>query len=126
MKATITRECVNIARKHVKDHPERYFLHFSFIVQANQIVEWAMNRTHTPPQYMGYYDYSKLHSESLAYKRAKGLLRKDESFEIVNIRLDRKGNFRNSLPCLCCMRWLKELGCRHILFSTNAGLMRLT
>lgn len=96
-------------------------MHYAFIIQGNKLVEWAPNRTHDPDKYLGYPDYAKLHAETLAYKRAKGLLKKNQPFEVVNIRLGKSGELRNSMPCPCCARWMRALGCRQLLFSVDAG-----
>lgn len=126
IKNTVIRECVSIAKNHVHIHPEfRCFIHYSFIIQDNRIVEWGINRRHSPPKYMGYPSHSKLHSEVVAYKRAKGLLNKSKKFGIINLRFSRRGKLRNSYPCPCCCRFLNEIGCQDIMFSTNAGISRM-
>lgn len=122
MKRKIIIECSRIAQRHVQNHPQighsKYF-HYSFVIQRNKLVEWGVNRCGNPIQ--GYNDYSQIHSEIDAYFKARGLLDKNEDFEIVNIRLRRDLTLKISEPCECCSRFLINLGCKRIWFSTRSG-----
>jgi hypothetical protein len=73
------------------------------------------------PKYKGYFEYSMLHAESLAYKRAKALLNNKETFEIINIRLNNSGEPRLSKPCICCYNFLRALNCSKAWFTTETG-----
>lgn len=120
MKATILRECVRIAReKNLKRSGN--FRHFSFVIQRNKIVEYGMNVGRAkPPIHFGYPEKAGIHSETFAYKRAKGLLN-GESFEMVNIRLNRSGDLKLSKPCPCCYALLQDVGCVAVWFSVDGG-----
>jgi tRNA(Arg) A34 adenosine deaminase TadA len=118
----------NIAIKNIYKHPlfnqQGRKLHFSFIVADGTIIEWGCNMAHVPPVHMGYSkrinnNEPKLHSELVAYKKAKGLLYTD--FEIINIRFNRAGKLRISMPCSVCYSILKELGCKTFYFSNADG-----
>ena len=121
-----------IALQNLHKHPlylEGKKLHFSFIVQRRQIVEWGCNMLHEPPIHMGYVQRingadPKLHSELVAYKKAKGLL-KDKKFVLINIRLNKKGEIRLSKPCVCCHEILSSLGCVLFYYSTEEGYQKI-
>ena len=119
MKKRILRECLQIARSNVCKH-DQPFIHFSFVIHNNKIVEWGKNMSGNPPKYFGYPKWSKIHSEISAVKKAKGLI-KGEPFSMVNIRTNRRGSLRNSKPCPSCQRFLKELKCLKITFSYEGG-----
>jgi hypothetical protein len=111
--------CLLIAKKTYPKHPRKTsYAHYSFIIQKNVLIEWATNCSGSPLLYKGYSKYSMLHSETQAYKKAKGLLHK-ESFEVINIRLNSKGELKISKPCPCCTVFLRNLGCRTIWFSQS-------
>jgi hypothetical protein len=128
MKSKILDECLRIARKYNPKHPEiegKGYLHYSFIVQGDRIVEWATNKKAAPQIWHGYPVTSKLHSEFLALRRARGILEKNVSFEIVNIRLNKKGDLRSSYPCKHCYTFLVAFGCKEIWFTTNLGFAKV-
>lgn len=126
------RDCLRMAKE--KNRPEthaewRNFLHYSFIVQNNKIIEMGMNRSihKGGVRHLGYSDESKLHSEVDAYFKAKGhpSFSKDESFEIINIRLNRQNEMRTSKPCSCCYNFLSGLGAKNCYFTTDVGWAKL-
>jgi transposase len=111
--------CLTIARHYLPKHSRADgYKHYSFIIQKNQLIEWATNRSGPPIMYLGYKNHQMIHSETQAYKKAKGLLHK-ESFEVINIRLNSKGELKISKPCHCCTVFLRNLGCRTIWFSQS-------
>jgi hypothetical protein len=103
--------------------PERC-CHFSFIIQRNKIIEWSPNRAASPLVARGFADTAKLHAETEAWRRAKGLLDKTKDFECVNVRV-KNGRLKMSAPCLCCAEFLRSCGCSAVWFSTEAGFARL-
>jgi hypothetical protein len=127
VKKSLLTQCLSIAREYIPKHPQyNCFLHYSFIIQDNTIVEWSTNRVGVPPIHMGYHTrigaIPKLHAEILAYRKAKGLLR--DKFEIVNIRLNKDGELRSSKPCLCCQNILSDLGCIKFYYSYEGGFLK--
>ena len=117
----LIRDCVQIARRTLAHHP--YTLsnkhHYSFIIVKGKIIEWATNYAGEPQIKFGYHPRSSVHSEFMAYKRARGLLRPNEPFTVINMRFNRKGKLMNSKPCSCCCAFLKHQGCHSIWFSTD-------
>lgn len=124
MKKKLLDECLRIALKKntPHHHPEwGYFHHFCFIVQGNKIIEWSTNRRAKPGPHFGYRSEGKIHAETDAYRKAKGLLVSSDPFIAINIRLNRQSETKLSAPCKCCYNFLKQLGCSKIWFTTDAG-----
>jgi len=126
MKKTLIREALKIAQFELDSHPEfSHYLHWTFIVKDNQLLEWGTNKAGAVPAFLGYNpNTAKQHSEFVAYRRAKGLL-KGEPFGIINVRLSRQGEMKNSQPCEICHNWLSLVGCNRVVFSTPLGWAKL-
>lgn len=129
MKRSLLKECLRIAisKNTAELHPEfENYKHYSFVIQNNKLVEWSTNRPGTAKDICGFKPKrNKRHAEVEACRRARGLLKKNKSFDIVNIRLSKKGEMRNSAPCKCCKAFLQGLSCKNIYFSTNVGWSKL-
>jgi hypothetical protein len=112
--------CLTIAKHYLPKHSRKNgYKHFSFIIQNNKLIEWGTNKSGPPIAYLGYQKHQMIHSENLAYKRAKGLIDKNEYFEVINIRLNSSGILKISKPCTCCSIFLKNFKCRTIWFSST-------
>lgn len=127
MKKKILNDVIRLAIKELPTHPEyNHYCHWSFIIQNNKIVEWSTNDNGIPPIHLGYnsrIDCSepKRHAEFNAWRKAKGILIQNKSFECINIRLNRLGEIKFSAPCICCSNFLKALGCNKVYFTTDLG-----
>lgn len=124
MKTRILKNCLEIAFKNNNptNHPQwECYKHYTFLIQNNKIISWGTNRAGSSFTYLGYEPYQKIHSEVDCWKKSKGIMDKNISFEIVNIRLTKTGMIRDSSPCKCCFAFLKNLGCKRIWFSTDVG-----
>jgi len=124
MNKRILDTCLSIARNRntEKHHPEYgAFMHFSFVVKDNKILEYATNHSGVTRYSKFYSRVSKTHAEAAAYNRAKGLMRKGSEWEMVNIRLNKDGDIKNSAPCSGCSILLKLFGCRKVWFTTSDG-----
>lgn len=125
MRSTILNHCLGHAHATLTKHPQHaHYMHWSYIVQDQRVVEWGMNRDHTPALHFGYGPNAKLHSELVAYKKARGLLA-NGPFNVVNIRLNRQGQVKLSAPCLVCQQWLASVGCEKVWFSLPGGWAKL-
>lgn len=132
MKRSILNHAIRCSLDNLKKHPmyqARRWLHYSFIVQSNKIIEWGMNRAGEPPVHFGYHariedNEPKIHAELDAWRKAKLLLKHGESFDILNIRLNRLGQFRLSKPCVCCFTVMRELGCKTFYYSSEVGFLK--
>ncbi len=121
MKKSILNILLQQTQRELLNHPEYYcFPHWTFILDDNDIVSVGMNRKKSPPIWLGYpskgESTSKWHSELDAiYKLRKPL----DSFTAINIRLNRKGEPKMSMPCKCCMKLLQVNRCKRVFFTTN-------
>lgn len=126
-KKRLLKSCLAHARSSLADHPERNnFIHFSYIVDCKgKLLGWGWNHNQTPPKHYGYHtrhEFPKMHSEIMAYRRARKRWRLGRmEWGIINIRLNRKGEVKNSTPCICCVQLLGALGCR---FLYSVGEMK--
>jgi hypothetical protein len=103
MKRKILDQCLEIALKETNpEHPQwkEGFIHFSFFVQKNKIVGWGTNQDGNPEPYLGYPSHSKVHAETVGWKKSKYHLDSKDSFEVVNIRTTKNKNIRLSKPWL--------------------------
>lgn len=121
MTKKLLETCLTIAKHYLPKHCrlKEGYKHYSFIIQNNKLIEWGTNKSGPPLKYLGYQEHAMIHSENLAYKRAKGLLNKKESFQVINIRLSARGELKISKPCPCCTIFLRNLGCKSIWFSQS-------
>ena len=122
MKRKTLNNCLVLSLKN--NTPEKHpqwdcYHHFSFLITKGKILEWGTNRASSALTQLGYAGHTKMHSEVDCYFKAKGILDKDSSFEIVNIRLTRTNRIANSTPCRCCSAFLKSVGCKRIWFTTS-------
>ncbi len=125
MKKSLIDHCYLIAKRYNPKHCQwDCDKHYSFIIQNNQIVEWGTNKSGNPNRAM-YKDYQKIHSEYSAWAKAKGIIDKSKSFELLNLRLNKSGKLMLSKPCNCCLGFLKGLNCSKIIFSTEMGFAKL-
>lgn len=129
MKKSLLKESLRIAREKNRpgNHPRwgTGKQHFTFIVQDNKLVEWGVNRDGDSLVHLGYEHFSDIHSETDAYRKAKGVLDKSKPFDVINIRLNNQNETRMSKPCKCCNNFLITLGVRHIWYTTRQGFQRL-
>lgn len=118
MKKKLLENCLSIAYGYNPKHIEPY-QHYSFVIQRNKIIEYGLNKRVSPCSKLGYPKYSKVHSEVDAYFNAKTFLENKFPFEVVNIRLSRKGKVMNSKPCHCCFSFLKALDCKRVWYTNG-------
>jgi hypothetical protein len=129
MRKKLLSESLRISRQNIHKHPyiNTKWLHWSFVVSDNEIIEWGTNVCGSNPKHYGYnkkieeVEYPcNIHSEISAYRKSKKLLGKQlNSFDIINIRLNISGETRISAPCCCCGPLLSELGCGKFYYTTN-------
>lgn len=134
MKKSLLIQATKLSITNIAKHPMyelKTWLHFSFIVNSNKILEWGTNRNGEPAIHFGYHNRiegneAKIHSELDAYRKAKGSLttRKLDEFDIINVRLNRRGEFRLSKPCVCCYSIMRTLGCNSFYYSSEIGWMK--
>lgn len=127
MRKSILGECLRIARKKLPTHPQLLnYAHFSFLILQNRICSVGMNRPHEPDRKFGYHgrilkdDFlPKLHSEmDMLADNWRNL---KNGFETVNLRLNKAGEARLSMPCSVCRSILWRFGCEKVYFSHETG-----
>lgn len=117
-------EAMRLATKET-DSTGKTYRHWTFVVCDGKILEWGSNNMDgVAPKHFGYSPFSKHHSEFVAYRKARGLL-KGAKFAIINIRLNKQGLMKMSMPCEVCWEWLQAVGCTECWFSTENGMARL-
>lgn len=97
------------------------FRHVSIVISGKSIIAIGSNngKTHTLTREKGYRtDY--VHSELDAFSKIRY---REGSFALLNFRFNRRGQLRNSKPCVHCMPWCVEFF-DVIYFSCNDGKMR--
>ena len=99
MRKNLLNIAINIAKEKLNIHPEyNNYPHYTFIVQDNKIIGYGLNMSGEPPKSYGYQKrlnngIAKMHSEFVAYKKMKAILH-NKPFEIINIRLNKKGELK--------------------------------
>lgn len=107
--------------------------HFSFLFERNRLLAIGQNQSHTPNakaikfsnrfQCPEVYRRQFLHSEIDAISRIFSRFYIDSSIKLVNIRLNKYGELRDSKPCGNCQPVLDGLNITKIWYSTNEGKM---
>ena len=86
---------------------------------------WGKNQATLHSRVPGYPEYSWIHSEAAALKRAHMNTKSQESFSVINIRINRFGELRCSKPCQCCEFYLRLFGCKEVYYTTLSGFERM-
>lgn len=119
MKKILFRDCIRIAKDKNNFHPVGKYSkrHFSFLIQDNKIVEIGFNRNADPLP--GYPSYGKIHSENDVYRKAKGIMDFSRRWDLINVKMNKKGDVCISKPCKCCCNFLFNLGCKSVWFTNG-------
>lgn len=131
MKKKLLRDCLRRSLDGMSGHSQyRHYIHFSFAVVDNAVCVVGTNKSAVPALHFGYnarVPEPKVHSELDAYHklRKKVSLAKTE-WSLVNVRINRSGEWKVSKPCEVCQVWLKELGCSKVYYTTEAGWQSLS
>jgi hypothetical protein len=125
MKRKLIKACIEIAidQNNPIDHPQyNHFVHWSFMIQDNRVISIGVNRAGNPinPIYNSK-DFSKIHSESEMHRKSKHFYDNRMPFEVVNIRLGKDNQLKDSRPCICCNAFLSNIGCSRVYYSTMNG-----
>lgn len=140
MKRTILQDILKRCHYQLQigSHPQKNnFIHWTFLVRDNRIISSGVNRPIEPPRHFGYHTelgregtpfpakngvvqplIPKLHSELDAYRRCK---ENPRGCIAVNVRLNKTGLERISMPCVTCRRLLYVMNCKKVFFTTELG-----
>ncbi len=122
MKISKLKVLIKECKRKLSHHPELdHYPHFSFIFsKTGERLGGGTNGCYEPPIHWGYHKRGykpKLHAEIRAYLNAKRRI--SGAFSIVNVRLDKDGEIKNSAPCCTCRTLLSALGCESFTYSIS-------
>jgi tRNA(Arg) A34 adenosine deaminase TadA len=127
VKKALLKQMLRQCRLEVDNHPQKdFFPHWTFLVVDNKIISVGMNRELEPPKSFGYHKPElvelgfkpKWHAELDAIKRARTNL---TGCVAVNVRLNKQGEVRLSMPCKACRSLLNVVNCSRVYFTTEFG-----
>lgn len=122
----LLRQCLVYSAQSLTAHPQyRHYIHYSFGIVDGKIAVVGKNHAALPDVHFGYHarvTEPKIHAELDAYKR----LRKKypiskTAWSLVNVRINRSGEFKLSKPCDVCTEWLTAVGCHGWSYTTEVG-----
>lgn len=136
MNKKLIERCVSISRKEWENHPYRKltlsnrmvnFMHWSFVIQRNKLIDWADSiKKGEPILRYGYKDgRHRIHSEPSAIRKAFGLMDRRKGFELFNVRIGFDGKIRNSKPCNVCHNLIKAFGCTQCFYTDGDGVSKI-
>lgn len=103
--------------------PRSHFKHFSFIVKGTKILSIGWNDTDTITKVNGrvvHYPLRGRHAEAHAIGELNDL-NVCRKATLVNIRLNRSKELRNSKPCPICLELIKAMGFKRVYHSIDDG-----
>lgn len=114
--------------KEIRDSKNKFF-HFAFGYHKNKLLAIGQNnpeKTHTQALMLAKrfntdLKYPYLHAETDLISRLWGKHYIDGNMKMVIVRLNKKGELRNSKPCSRCSKIIKALGIKDIYWSTDDG-----
>jgi len=114
--------------KEVRDSKNKFF-HFAFGYRKNKLLAIGQNnpeKTHTQALFLAKrfntdLKYPYLHAETDLISRLWGKHYIDGNMKMVIVRLNKRGELRNSKPCSRCSKIIKALGIKEIYWSTDDG-----
>lgn len=130
----IIDQSINIAltllprAKECRDTKNKFF-HFAFGYKKSKLLGIGQNnpeKTHTQALILARRfnidtKYPYLHAETDLISRLWGKHYIDGSMKMVIVRLNKKGELRNSKPCSRCSKIIQALGIKDIYWSTDDG-----
>lgn len=130
MKRNIAEKAIELGRALYPidfSKESRRCFHFSFLFKNNKLLCVGENaqKTHSRNRFnLKEFDVSLKHScsELILFCRAKKKLNVNWArATVVNLRIDRNGNIRNSKPCASCQNLIAYLGIKDLYYSMDDG-----
>lgn len=126
MNKNLLRHCLMQALRKLPNHPQRrHYVHYSFAVVGGSVYVVGTNKSAVPSVHLGYNQRvpePKIHSELDAYRKLRKIVPIGKvQWSLINVRLNRTGEMKNSKPCHVCQEWLGAVGCTEIVYTTEVG-----
>jgi len=123
MNRKIISRTVDIAMALCPLNLEHRCSHIAFLIRSGKIVHIGTNSCKSHPETLkyDYKDHQKvdIHAElSVCMKSGKENLK---DYEMVVLRVDRKGNLANSKPCCGCQSVIKQFNIGEVWYSDSKG-----
>ena len=123
MNRKIISRTVDIAMALCPLNLEHRCSHIAFLIRCGKIVHIGTNSCKSHPETLkyAYKDHQKvgIHAElSVCMKSGKENLK---DYEMVVLRVDRKGNLANSKPCCGCQSVIKQFNIGEVWYSDSKG-----
>lgn len=129
MRKSLLNHILKDCQRKLDKHPEHnHFMHWTYIIRGtDEIAAIGVNKGVEPDKKYGYhyngrgvdcYYTPKTHSELDAMARCKLSLRNSI---VVNVRLNKIGQARMSMPCKVCRSMLAAMKVKKVYFTTEYG-----
>ena len=123
MNRKIISRTVDIAMALCPLNLEHRCSHIAFLIRCGKIIHIGTNSCKSHPETLkyAYKDHQKvgIHAElSVCMKSGKENLK---DYEMVVLRVDRKGNLANSKPCCGCQSVIKQFNIGEVWYSDSKG-----
>lgn len=111
-----------LAKKMALKSAHKY-RHSSLLIKRNRIIDIGINQEKTHSKAPAYYSDKnrRLHSEAHAILGNK--LEDLKGTTILNVRVDNDGKLKLSKPCHVCLPLIQAAGIKHIIYTTNDGVL---
>lgn len=120
---------LQICQRERSSHPQHdHFMHWTFLIRNNKIISKGVNRDCEPCRKYGYHAAApagetrnfkpKWHSELDSVKGCRDNL---AGAVVVNVRLNKQGEQRLSMPCTACRNLLNVVNVSKVIFTTEFG-----
>ncbi len=100
--------------------------HISFLLKRSKIISWGWNeenKSHPLAQRFGYFN-GAIHSELMAVVKFNKFANDISDCTLVNIRIDRHNQIRNSRPCLRCQNLLIGFNITDVVYTNGNGIFQ--
>ena len=126
MNKNLLRHCIGRSLRGLSSHNQyKHYIHYSFAVVDGSVYVVGTNKSAVPSVHLGYNQRvpePKIHSELDAYKKLRKIVPIGKvQWSLINVRLNRSGEMKNSRPCHVCQEWLSQVGCTEVYYTTEAG-----
>lgn len=131
MNKNLLRECLAESLRRMPNHGQfKHYIHYSYAVVDGAVYVVGTNKSAIPDLHLGYNQRvpePKIHSELDAYRKLRKIVPINKAeWSLVNVRVNRSGEMKNSKPCPVCQGWLSAVGCKSVTYTTEDGWKSLS